>query len=177
MCLIPGSGNPLEEGIATHSSILAWRAHGQRSQVGYSPWGCKESDMTEATQHTLSTKPTRTYGTAQGSLFHVMWQPGWEGSLGENGYMYMAQSLHCPLETITTLLIGYTLIQNKNFFFLKPVSNVTYPKSPTSLLPKYSNTRPCSNTYVHRCVYVYTWITFVFKSKLYSIRFRIHPGV
>ena len=26
---------------------------------------------------------------AQGTLFNVMWQPGWEGSLGENGYMYM----------------------------------------------------------------------------------------
>ena len=23
----------------------------------------------------------------QGSLLNVMWQPGWEGSLGENGYM------------------------------------------------------------------------------------------
>ena len=22
-------------------------------------------------------------------LFNVMWQPGWEESLGENGYMYM----------------------------------------------------------------------------------------
>ena len=26
-------------------------SHGQRSLVGYSPWGCKETDMTEATQH------------------------------------------------------------------------------------------------------------------------------
>ena len=25
----------------------------------------------------------------QGTLLHVMWQPGWEGSLGENGYTYM----------------------------------------------------------------------------------------
>ena len=33
--------------MATHSSILAWRIHGQRSLVGYSPWGRKESDMTE----------------------------------------------------------------------------------------------------------------------------------
>ena len=33
---------PLEKGVATHSSIL-----GQRSLVGCSPWGCKESDMTE----------------------------------------------------------------------------------------------------------------------------------
>ena len=33
--------------MATHSSILAWRIHGQRSLAGYSPWGRKESDMTE----------------------------------------------------------------------------------------------------------------------------------
>ena len=32
----------LEKGKATHSSILAWRIHGL-----YSPWGHKESDMTE----------------------------------------------------------------------------------------------------------------------------------
>ena len=33
--------------MVTHSSILAWRIHGQRSLVGYSPWGHKEADMTE----------------------------------------------------------------------------------------------------------------------------------
>ena len=37
----------LEKGMATHSSILAWRIHEQRSLSGYSSWGCKESDMTE----------------------------------------------------------------------------------------------------------------------------------
>ena len=43
-----GQEDPPEEGMATHSSILAWRIpHGQRSLVGYSPWGRKESDMTE----------------------------------------------------------------------------------------------------------------------------------
>ena len=31
----------------------------------------------------------RSFCTAQGSLLNVMWQPGWEGSLGENGYMYV----------------------------------------------------------------------------------------
>ena len=39
---------PLEEGMTTHSSILTWRIPGQRRLVGYSPWGCKELDMTEA---------------------------------------------------------------------------------------------------------------------------------
>ena len=33
--------------MAIHSSILAGRILGQRSLVGYSPWGRKESDTTE----------------------------------------------------------------------------------------------------------------------------------
>ena len=41
--------DPLENEIATHSTILAWKSHGQRSLVGYSPQGRNESDMTEAT--------------------------------------------------------------------------------------------------------------------------------
>ena len=27
--------------MATYSSILAWKFHGQRKLVGYSPWGCR----------------------------------------------------------------------------------------------------------------------------------------
>ena len=50
---IPGSGrSPLEKGMATHSSILASRIPWTKSLAGYSPLGCKESDMTE--QLTLS---------------------------------------------------------------------------------------------------------------------------
>ena len=30
---------------------------------------------------------TRIYCIAQGTLLNIMWQPGWEGSLGENGYI------------------------------------------------------------------------------------------
>ena len=32
-----GREDPLEKGMATHSSTLAWRIHGQGSLVGYSP--------------------------------------------------------------------------------------------------------------------------------------------
>ena len=39
------------EGMATHSSILAWRILWTEFWVTYSPWGCKESDMTEVTEH------------------------------------------------------------------------------------------------------------------------------
>ena len=49
MCLTLGWENPLEKETATHSNILAWKIHGQRDLVVYSPWGCKKSDMTKAT--------------------------------------------------------------------------------------------------------------------------------
>ena len=39
--------DPLEEGRATHSSILPGESHGWRSLAGYSPWGYKESDIIE----------------------------------------------------------------------------------------------------------------------------------
>ena len=44
--------DPMEEGPATHSSILASRIHGQRSLAGCSPWGHKELDTTEQLTHT-----------------------------------------------------------------------------------------------------------------------------
>ena len=47
----PGLGRSPERGMATSSSILT---HGQRSQAGYSPQGCKKSDTTEATQHSTA---------------------------------------------------------------------------------------------------------------------------
>ena len=37
-----GLEDPLEKEMATHSSILAWKSHGQRNLAGYSPWGCKD---------------------------------------------------------------------------------------------------------------------------------------
>ena len=37
----------LENRMTTHSSVLAWKSHKQRSLVGYSPWGRTELDTTE----------------------------------------------------------------------------------------------------------------------------------
>ena len=48
--------------MATHSSI-AWKSHGQRSLVGYRPWGCKRIG------HDLATKQRQEQnGTLQGGL-------------------------------------------------------------------------------------------------------------
>ena len=54
------------------------------------------------------------------TLLNFMWQPGWEGSLEENGYMYMCmtESLHCSFEIhkiVNQLYLQYkmkTLKQN-----------------------------------------------------------------
>ena len=49
---VPSLGweDPLEEGMATHSNILAWRISGKEEPGGLcSPSDCKELDMTEVT--------------------------------------------------------------------------------------------------------------------------------
>ena len=66
----------------------------------------------------------------------------------------MAESLHCPPETITTLLIGYTPIQNKKFKRKK--MNISFPMVLTflgesfacdyfitSLIACYQRTKAC----------------------------------
>ena len=59
-----GWEDPLEEGMATHSSIVAWRIPMDR--VGYSPQGRTESDMTE--RLSSSTWPRVWY-----ILVYVLW--------------------------------------------------------------------------------------------------------
>ena len=44
--------DPLEEGVATHSSILAWRILWMEEPGGLSPKDSKEQDTNEATEHT-----------------------------------------------------------------------------------------------------------------------------
>ena len=43
-----GLEDSLEEEMATHSSILAWRISRAEEPGGlYSPWGCKQANTTE----------------------------------------------------------------------------------------------------------------------------------
>ena len=49
-----GWEDPLEKEMATHSTILAWRIPGIEEPGGYSPWGLKESNMTERLTLSLS---------------------------------------------------------------------------------------------------------------------------
>ena len=58
-----GQEDPLEEEMPTHSSILPGKSHGQRSLVCCSPWGHKESDMTEYTLMLLTLNQAVLWGS------------------------------------------------------------------------------------------------------------------
>ena len=60
---VPSVGweEPLEEGMATHSSILAWRIPQTEEPAGYSPWGRTESGTTEVTEHALREPKTQAH--------------------------------------------------------------------------------------------------------------------
>ena len=45
----PGQEDPLEKEMATHSSVLACKVPWTEEPTSYSPWDCKELDMTECT--------------------------------------------------------------------------------------------------------------------------------
>ena len=45
-----GQEDPLDEEMAAHSSILAWRIPWAEELVGFSPWGRPELDVTEETE-------------------------------------------------------------------------------------------------------------------------------
>ena len=47
-----GWEDPVEKGMATHSSILAWRIPWTEEHGGCGPWGLNELDTTEQLTHT-----------------------------------------------------------------------------------------------------------------------------
>ena len=57
--------DPLEEGMATHSSILAWRIPWTEEPGGLQSMGCAESDRTERLMLSLSQRScTMAHGSA-----------------------------------------------------------------------------------------------------------------
>ena len=49
-----GWKDPLEKGMATHSSILAWRIPWMEEPGGLQSMGLQSSDMTEMTEHAIT---------------------------------------------------------------------------------------------------------------------------
>ena len=49
-----GWEDPLGKGMPTTPVFLPGEFHGQKSLVGYSPWGFKELDVTEVPEHSTA---------------------------------------------------------------------------------------------------------------------------
>ena len=54
--------DPLEESMATHSCIPAWRIPWTEGLAGYHPWSCKKLDKTEATEQSNRNKSSHHTG-------------------------------------------------------------------------------------------------------------------
>ena len=65
--------------MATHLVSLPGEAHGERSLVGYSPWGCKELDMTERLHygHLIFDKGGKNIQWRIGNLFNKWCWENW----------------------------------------------------------------------------------------------------
>ena len=50
-----GGEDPLEKELATIPIFLPGKSHGQKSLMGYSPWGRNESEMTKQLNNNLAT--------------------------------------------------------------------------------------------------------------------------
>ena len=64
-----GQEDPLEKGMAAHTSILAWRIPWTEGPGRlYSPWGHKEADTTERLTHTHTHTQNKEHSTNQGDI-------------------------------------------------------------------------------------------------------------
>ena len=86
----------LPEGVYSCRGGRGWRMRGRDS------WGVGDEHVHTAIFRT-DDQQVLPYSTW--NLLIVMWQPGWEGSSWT--HVYMAESLHCSLESITTLFVNW----------------------------------------------------------------------
>ena len=107
--LIPGSGKiPWRREWQPTPKPLLGECHGQRSLTGYSPQGHKESDMTEATQHThmlicilFLLKP---------SIIFILNAPVWKTTAAIN-----SANLTCTQNTFENLAVSLVVQVHKSF--------------------------------------------------------------
>ena len=101
------------KGMAIHSVFLPGESHGQRSLVGYSPWGHKESDTTERLTLLLLLLSSLTDGafllsidinSNSYNLFHFGWL--YLEPRKESGFLkWVAQKYHIGIFITTSIVI------------------------------------------------------------------------
>ena len=120
----------LKKEMATHSSTVAWKSHGQRSRVGYNSWGGKESDMTERLQFSSVLSLSRV------GLFATPWISARQASLTITN----SQS-SLRLTSVESVMPSSHLILCRPFLLLPPIppSIRVFPNESTLHMkwPKY----------------------------------------
>ena len=61
--------------MATHTISLSGKSQGQRRLVGYSPWGCRELDMTERLSTLCHVAKTNKKPLFKNSAPYAIWHP------------------------------------------------------------------------------------------------------
>ena len=90
-----GQEDLLEKGMATYSSIPAWRIPWTEETMGFSPWIGKESDMTEQPTLVLGRAALKESGQQEGPEF----PPGQGRRISAVGWGSRSQ---CPLQRLCT---------------------------------------------------------------------------
>ena len=112
-----GQEDPLEKGMATHSSILAWRnPHRQRSLAGYSPWGHRVRHnwvTTHSTGMEQRTTPKESSFTLRlQSLSADSW---WLISCGDKAGFLLHMPPPCLTEATTQSVLTVTSLEGHTF--------------------------------------------------------------
>ena len=110
--------DPLEKGMATHSSLLAWRIPWTEEPGGCSPWDHKESDTTEwlTIQHstTKQTKNIPIYEPEGERSVLITWVIREESTkVGDLAYLFPSASVMAAI----LLLVIYKILSHMSDLF------------------------------------------------------------
>ena len=138
--------DPLEEGMATHSSILAWRISWTEETAGCSPWGYKEADKTEWLN---ITKNRRFLSVKNLFLIDLFLIGGW---LLYN--IVLVSALHQHESAIAYICLqGYIFMKPFVQILLINMGTVKYdPSYKKSLLHVYLSTS--NNLFLYSCCFI-----------------------
>ena len=125
-----GQEDPLEKGMAAHSSILAWDFHGQRSLVGYSPWCRKKSDTTEQLTFSLNmlSSNKQPVGTQTQGAHCVPSKSQWKKTNAEKHVYYRYTHTHTQQQKYVRRNSSSVTL-NTDAKWKKPYQKPTYSKN------------------------------------------------
>ena len=127
-----GWEDPLEKGMAAHSSILAWRIPRTEEPEGYSLQGCKELDMTDWLTHTHKHRNLLVYrffiiiNTIPLNILNFMFINSWKGN-----YLHKKRSEGGTCHSCPSTVIGF-LISSSVVPGSLSVASPQLPSSPNS---------------------------------------------